>query len=403
MVNSCKINIREFGPIQKGTDGRFIDIPKYTFLVGAQGSGKSSLAKLISEFSWLEKALVRGEVRTTDLIRKNRFKNYYCAYHRISSYFRTETEIAYEGEYYRFLFGNDAFQVEKKDIEYFDLPKILYIPAERNVIGIMEKSGMAKFFPESLRTFWEEYEEACTQVKNDLILPVDEVRFTYDRLNKISWINGPSFHTRLSESASGFQSLVPLFVVSNYLEEIVKKDLSRPDIEPAIRAKIQKAVDEIMKNPKLIDEVQKAALENLSSRFRYSHFINIVEEPELNLYPVSQRNLLQELVRLTNELPGNRLVVTTHSPYILSALNNLLYAGQVGSRQKNEVSKIIPSMYWLSSGQTMAYTMDNGCIESIMNEDLQQIEAERIDGISVALNEQYEQLLDIDVAHENYG
>ena len=403
MVNSCKINIREFGPIQKGTDGRFIDISKYTFLVGAQGSGKSSLAKLISEFSWLEKALVRGEVRTTDLIRKNRFKNYYCAYHRISSYFRTETEIAYEGEYYRFLFGNDAFQVEKKDIEYFDLPKILYIPAERNVIGIMEKSGMAKFFPESLRTFWEEYEEACTQVKNDLILPVDEVRFTYDRLNKISWINGPSFHTRLSESASGFQSLVPLFVVSNYLEEIVKKDLSRPDIEPAIRAKIQKAVDEIMTNPKLIDEVQKAALEKLSSRFRYSHFINIVEEPELNLYPVSQRNLLQELVRLTNELPGNRLVVTTHSPYILSALNNLLYAGQVGSRQKNEVSKIIPSMYWLSSGQTMAYTMDNGCIESIMNEDLQQIEAERIDGISVALNEQYEQLLDIDVAHENYG
>ena len=159
-INLCKIGIGEFGPIQRGTGGNLIDIPKCTCFVGPQGSGKSTVAKLISEFSWLEKALVRGEVSEKDLVKKNRFQNKYCQYHRLSSYFRRETWIAYEGEYYHFQYAHGAFSVSRREVEVFDLPKVLYIPAERILVSVTDKTGIIKFLPDALRSFYEEYDNA---------------------------------------------------------------------------------------------------------------------------------------------------------------------------------------------------------------------------------------------------
>jgi AAA15 family ATPase/GTPase len=59
----ARIKIRNFGPI---TDG-FIDIKKITFFCGHQGSGKSTVAKLVSAFSWIEKALLRGDFQESDV------------------------------------------------------------------------------------------------------------------------------------------------------------------------------------------------------------------------------------------------------------------------------------------------------------------------------------------------
>ena len=60
-----KIKIRNFGPIKEGyqENGGWIDIKKVTIFIGNQGSGKSTVAKLISTFMWLEKALIRGDIK----------------------------------------------------------------------------------------------------------------------------------------------------------------------------------------------------------------------------------------------------------------------------------------------------------------------------------------------------
>ena len=396
-INLCKIGIGEFGPIQGGTQGNLIDIPKCTCFVGPQGSGKSTVAKLISEFSWLEKALVRGEVSEKDLVKKNRFQNKYCQYHRLSSYFRRETWIAYEGEYYHFQYAHGAFSVSRREVEVFDLPKVLYIPAERILVSVTDKTGIIKFLPDALRSFYEEYDNARSNIKAELSLPVDDIVFTYDRLNRNGWIRGDKFRTRLSESASGFQSLAPLFLASWHLSELVMSDMNKTEMEQAVYEKMEREVRAIMTNSDLTEEVRNAALKSLSSRFRYSHFVNVVEEPELNLYPVSQERLLRDLVKLANTHERNRLICTTHSPYILSALNNLMYAAQVGAKHPKEVEKIIPSIYWIQPEKVAAYTTEGGCIQSIIDTEINQIEAERIDNISSGLNTKYEQLLDLDV------
>ena len=122
----------------------------------------------------------------------------------------------------------------------------------------------------------------------------------------------------------------------------------------------------------------------------------MVEEPELNLFPKSQRDLLQELIGFVNERPGNKLVVTTHSPYILAALNNLMYADRVGRRHREAVDRIISERYRINPEVVNAYQLEGGRIIPIVDREIQQIEAERIDGVSEELNEQYEQLLKLD-------
>lgn len=396
MMDNCKIGIREFGPLKEGTGNAWIEIKKCTLFIGPQGSGKSSIAKLIAEFTWLEKALVKGVVTLGELQRKNRFQDYYCSYHRLSSFFRPETAIRYQGKYHDFVYVNESLQVMPRRGELSGFPKIMYIPAERNVLGVMEKPGMSRYFTDSLRTFWEAYEDARMALKADLELPVNGMRFTYDRLNKIGWVKGDAFRTRLSEAASGYQSLVPLFLVCRYMANWVDENLSVSGGNTEDYRRLQKEVDAIMKNRELTDDVRTAALESLSARYRYTSFVNIVEEPELNLYPVTQRDLLRELVALANKQLESQLVVTTHSPYILSTLNNLLYAAQLGTKCPVQVKGIVPEDYWMGASDVAAYALENGKIMSIMDESLQQVEAERIDGISEELNKEYEQLLDLD-------
>ena len=90
-----KLQIRNFGPIKNGFNNNGnhkIDIKKVTIFIGNQGSGKSSVAKLFSTLTWIEKALVRGNIDSKDLTTYKRFQKKYCAYQNIHNYFRKNTK-----------------------------------------------------------------------------------------------------------------------------------------------------------------------------------------------------------------------------------------------------------------------------------------------------------------------
>ena len=59
-------------------------------------------------------------------------------------------------------------------------------------------------------------------------------------------------------------------------------------------------------------------------------------------------------------------IITTHSPYILSAFNDLIEAGRLGadSGLKTEVNEIIPEQYWTKPGDFKAYSIHDGKLES---------------------------------------
>ena len=88
----CRIRIKNFGPIKEGfthpdSEG-WIDIKKVTMFIGNQGSGKSTIAKLISTFMWMEKALLNGNL--SDLT-ETEFIDERCNYFRLKKYFKKQT------------------------------------------------------------------------------------------------------------------------------------------------------------------------------------------------------------------------------------------------------------------------------------------------------------------------
>ena len=99
-----RIKIKHFGPLATSTnenDG-WLEIKKVTVFIGNQGSGKSTIAKLISTCVWIEKVLTRGDFKKSEF-KASTFRNKYCGYHRISNYFKKDkTEIYYEGDSYNF-------------------------------------------------------------------------------------------------------------------------------------------------------------------------------------------------------------------------------------------------------------------------------------------------------------
>ncbi|MBO4372301.1 MAG: AAA family ATPase, partial [Bacteroidales bacterium] len=58
----------------------------------------------------------------------------------------------------------------------------------------------------------------------------------------------------------------------------------------------------------------------LAGKINVKRTLNIIEEPEQNLFPSSQRKMLNALLEFNNSVEENQLIITTHSPYIINYL-----------------------------------------------------------------------------------
>ena len=66
----------------------------------------------------------------------------------------------------------------------------------------------------------------------------------------------------------------------------------------------------------------------------------------------------------------NRMVITTHSPYILFALNNCVMGGLVGKNIPEEEKNNFPSFEsWIDPKLVSVYEIHDGTIRCIQDED----------------------------------
>ncbi|MFN7854362.1 MAG: AAA family ATPase [Dolichospermum sp.] len=125
----------------------------------------------------------------------------------------------------------------------------------------------------------------------------------------------------------------------------------------------------------------------------------VFEEPEAHLYPETQSDVV-ELIGLLANVYNNQIIITTHSPYILSAFNNLLYAYQVGKNkvgdEREAVESIVNSKSWIDPNRISAYFISENGYESIIDEELKLIQAEKIDSASSIINDKFNDLFNLD-------
>jgi predicted ATP-dependent endonuclease of OLD family len=125
-----------------------------------------------------------------------------------------------------------------------------------------------------------------------------------------------------------------------------------------------------------------------------------IEEPEAHLYPTAQKRIVQLLVRtFSNKKSNFQIIVTTHSPYILSSFNNLLQAGRLAVLKPNrfeDIEKIIPKEEQIAPGLFCAYSLNNGEKKILIDEETQLISQTTLDSVSNEIADEFGNLLDIE-------
>lgn len=120
----------------------------------------------------------------------------------------------------------------------------------------------------------------------------------------------------------------------------------------------------------------------------------IIEEPEAHLYPMAQKYLL-ELLSIVMNWTNSQVVLTTHSPYVLSVFNNLLYATRVAKLNpaaRDEIVATIPVAYWLNPDSFHAYALKDGTCHSIVDRETGLIDQNFLDEISEEVGDEFDTL-----------
>ena len=329
--------VRNIGPI-KEVD---IDLKKVNVFIGAQSSGKSTLAKIISFCTWLDKHTDKA----TKMYANGAIRSL-MSYHRLTKeYFSNKTTILYQGDNIVYAYNwpkNEALPEEVKEYEspvrlndneiFFEKtvrvsnPKVLYIPAERNFVSAVPNLRKYQEDKDNLQEFVNTWFEVKRKFPKDKALDVLNLGFQYyyqeDSYRDYVILEDGKTQIPLESSSSGLQSIIPLLVLVKWMSEGIY-DEDKP-FSPAENEEIEKIVlsglsDLNKQDASIVDKLDRF-LGFLSGRI-YTHTQFIIEEPEQNLFPETQCELMDSLSDSINHGKNHRMVLTTHSPYIVNYLN----------------------------------------------------------------------------------
>lgn len=368
-----RLIVRNIGPI-KEVD---IDLKKVNVFIGAQSSGKSTLAKIISFCTWLDKHTDKA----TKMYANGAIRSL-MSYHRLTKeYFSNKTTIFYQGDNIVYAYNwpkNEALPEEVKEYEspvrlndneiFFEKtvrvsnPKVLYIPAERNFVSAVPNLRKYQEDKDNLQEFVNTWFEVKRKFPKDKALDVLNLGFQYyyqeDSYRDYVILEDGKTQIPLESSSSGLQSIIPLLVLVKWMSEGIY-DEDKP-FSPAENEEIEKIVlsglsDLNKQDASIVDKLDRF-LGFLSGRI-YTHTQFIIEEPEQNLFPETQCELMDSLSDSINHGKNHRMVLTTHSPYIVNYLNVLISRSSVS----NEA--------YISPGDLAVYRIYNGKLQNLIMHD----------------------------------
>lgn len=378
-----RIVIHNFGPIKEAD----IETKRYTVFIGQTSTGKSVVAKLISiandaDFFMLEEGDFKGFVsflaqysidfsfhddteivffrdKATWTIRKDVFyiegkmDPFWEGIRSVEIDRRDAFQETYknvigkkdDGEATRLLYEGIKAQMQGKEMDWNSLTDFqkkmmymtakqsyasntnpVYIPAERILLSIFTNSIYSLLskdmtIPESIKRFGTLYGIAKDRNK-DLAIDFMNIKVRFSKEQDIIHIDNDGVNIDFKQASSGMQSIIPLWAVFS------------------------------------------------DSLYGFGRYI-IIEELELNLFPTLQVMLVNKMVERLKTALAN-LVITTHSPYILSVFDNLIYAKDVYDRaddeRKEKVAAIVNPDAMISYDDIAAYSFDDHGIVTFIND-----------------------------------
>ena len=333
-----RVIIHNVGPV-KDAD---IRLKKINVFIGPQSSGKSTVAKIIAFCSWLEKN--KHELDGSNLF-ANSVIDKMVSYHRMEGYLSDDSYIFYQGDNIAFAYNwpkgmampmefeeNDynVSHLVEKEVLFFRLerlsnPKVLYIPAERNIVSVVPNLRKYDDSKDSLQSFIVDWFEAKRSFKKESALNLIDLGMRYYTDNDEDYIQIEEGKTiKLRNASSGLQSVTPLITVADYMSNGMYEQERPFSVEE--QDVLNKLLHDLAVESSSTNDISdmKRRLTGFLQGKVYSHTQFVVEEPEQNLYPQEQYKLVEYLTSIINHGKQHRLTLTTHSPYIINFLNVLL-------------------------------------------------------------------------------
>ena len=93
---------------------------------------------------------------------------------------------------------------------------------------------------------------------------------------------------------------------------------------------------------------------------------------------------------------GDTLLLTTHSPYIMTSINNLIQANNLSKENPEEahrINKLIPFGSWINYEDISAWAVDNGTVRSINDDEYNIISTDELDKASEVISDDFAKLL----------
>ena len=430
-----RIEIHNFGPIKDAT----IEIPKFLLLIGEQASGKSTVAKLIYFFKSLRQDFIQSilkmspeksfsQKKNLEIPIRKKFLAYFGSptifdFYDITFFYSDSKSISIKWNGYTLTielsqgFISDSSKrklryIRKKYIitngKQFDL--FLHAEFNKDVLElaydcfntyeddlfyiVADRSSTVSFGHLFERVFSRELENSLLFLSKTRIQSCEEILLR-EFLDRVALLKDyfSKFNIKKQDSS------IIKWVLSK-MSEILKGNYSYQNGSEHISWGQKRNNSVNLKNASSGQQEVIRVLQDIVWVFQQKvNAFRIVEEPESHLFPLAQKKLIELLSAMVKGERSNSLVITTHSPYILSSINNLLFAHQASMRfpeLQESIQKEVSQYSWIDSMEFRAYALSNNdnqvCCQSILDERTGMIAQNYLDSVSDELSEEFNQV-----------
>jgi len=393
-----KIQINNFGPIEEAE----VEIKQMVVFIGEQASGKSTISKLVYFFKSLKEdlfTLIFNNLGIDEDIRILFIKEIQLKFYRffgstrhipdfkIKYFYSTEKTIELSlrpNKYLNVEFDYDFYgEIGNEVFALFNAIKQPTIGKNTYELIAIEQSKN-----KYLNQLKEIVDRLFEDSKPSLFVPAGRnITVTYTEQFKLDFFGNLSLENEKERTRNDRNQSVDIHLMLEFLRKIeaIKETFKSNDFDSLINVElnfnnIDRGYSKVLKEAKeIIFKILKGKYvhdrfgEKIifdSKKRRYVHLNNassgqqesirilqdlflillnkedvfrVIEEPEAHLYPLAQKNLI-ELIAMVVNYTNSQILITTHSPYILSVINNLIFAKGVKSLKEKYPEKDVEAL-----------------------------------------------------------
>lgn len=449
-IMESKLIIKNFGPIKEV----HLDLKNVNVFIGPQATGKSAIAKVYTIFKAPRKFFYKKEgekqatIIDTDEKATEEVKAVFKEYN-IDSFLYPNTEIEFDSELHTITYKSGVLKYKAKLLQHITNLKELALNFDTNrteIVSILKRLS-SKFVQFEIQAFnflnksitaqtivenhWDKdlTKDNCKDIF-EILIPIEDDLSTSTAVyipaerNFVNIIKKSALNLILNKVP------IPQHILSfgAELEKLNLKEIPLDFIQKGLIYKVIDGEERIYINDNQSIMLTEAAsgiqsvvplLASTRVALGVSHRSFVIEEPELNLFPLAQYELINYLESNRKnpywdwEDYGTIHTYTTHSPYILSSLNNLLYAHKVRAilisklsitdvtsksypkiiEIDNKINAIVKAT--IDPEAFTAYQICDGMAKPIFNRETGLIEDNYIDLASDKINDDFDKLMEL--------